>query len=483
MTTSPSKTVWLSMLACTLLLATPVLITDFPVVTDLPQHLGQVRAFFDALANPDGPYRIQWATPYLLGYLLPLLVWLVAAPQFAGVMTLVLCAALWSGAVHLLAHFYKRPVSAAVLACVPFFGTSFQWAFLSFLVGFVLFAVHLVTLERALEAPQRISRWVWLGVATLGLYATHLLWLGAGLLVALAIAAHRKAWKQTPKALLAFAPSLVLAVWSSVQVHQTFQNSTVFGLKPWERLMPEWLGLHALGSARDGVPAVLFVAFAAWLIFGAWQRRGKGEASVPLYVAGLLFLAFALFFPSRYTNTIQFESRWVSPAMAMLALGVSLPTTRLGGSVAGVLLAATSADLSLAWWHVNQEELTGLRESLEALPDNQRVMGLSYMMQSEYVDGMPFIQTFAWAQVWHGGTLNFSFSDFSVMPVVFKESRRGKWTSGLEWFPTRVKREDVMAFDAVLISGDEDVHAKVLDTPWLRPVTTEGRWRLYVPVR
>src|SRR5262245_37973151 len=50
------------------LLALPFLAVRFPPITDLPQHVAQIRLFLAALADPDGAYRIQWFTPYSAAY-------------------------------------------------------------------------------------------------------------------------------------------------------------------------------------------------------------------------------------------------------------------------------------------------------------------------------------------------------------------------------------------------------------------------------
>ena len=53
-----------------LLVLVPFFVVTFPPITDLPQHLAQVRLFGEALADPGGPIEIQWWTPYSLPYAL-----------------------------------------------------------------------------------------------------------------------------------------------------------------------------------------------------------------------------------------------------------------------------------------------------------------------------------------------------------------------------------------------------------------------------
>ena len=476
---SPTPARWFvaSAFACGLALASPALLVDFPITTDLPQHLTQVRAFLEALREPGGPYVIQWATPYLFGYLLPLLSWLVAGPLWAGKLTLAACAGLWSGSAHVLAHRLQRGVAPAVVACVPFFGASLQWGFLSFLVGFAVFTAHFLVTQRALEAPTWRGRALVL-VLSLLLYATHLLWFGAGVAVLVLQGARLRAWRPLGGALALHLPAAALAAWSTLNIHQHFTNTTVWGPLLY-RVQPGWWGLNVLGAARDGAPALLFVALVAWLLAGAWQHRGERAAfSWALVTTAALFTAFVLFFPSRYTNTVQFETRWASPALVLWALGVPAPRLRLTGALAALLLALTTADLTLAWWHVNDEELTGLEASLDAVPAQARVLGLTFMKTSAHVEGAPFLQLFAWAQVMHGGAVNFSFADFSVMPVVFKQPGH-PWTNGLEWYPERVQPGDFRFFDVALVAGDDAVQAQAAGHPLLRALTTTGHWRLY----
>ncbi len=56
--------------AVLVLAAVPILLVPIPPSTDLPQHLAQVRLFKEALAQPGGPYVIQWLAPNNLIYFL-----------------------------------------------------------------------------------------------------------------------------------------------------------------------------------------------------------------------------------------------------------------------------------------------------------------------------------------------------------------------------------------------------------------------------
>jgi hypothetical protein len=137
---------------------------------------------------------------------------------------------------------------------------------------------------------------------------------------------------------------------------------------------------------------------------------------------------------------------------------------------------------SVNWIAFERSELSGLGESLEALPQGPRLIGLSYMKDSAIVRGRPFIQVFSYAQVYRGGELNFSFADFGPSLVIYREPRRLAWTSGLEWFPERAKKSDLLSFDYALVSGDDRLHEAVRRDQTFYAVTSSGRWRLYKTV-
>ena len=145
-----------------------------------------------------------------------------------------------------------------------------------------------------------------------------------------------------------------------------------------------------------------------------------------------------------------------------------------------VVVLATYMVVTTAFWQAFEaRELSGLADSLAAIDGESRVLGLSFTETSRYVRGRPFVQVFSWAYATHGGTLNFSFGDTPMSLVVFDDAARFQWTVGLEWVPRAVQRSDFEHFDYALVGGDEPAHGTLLRFRELRPVTTEGVWRLY----
>src|SRR5262245_48052314 len=83
--------------------ALPFLVVRFPPITDLPQHVAQVRLLVETVGHPDSPYTIQWFTPYALVYSLLGAAWAVVGPLHAGRVAMLAIGFLWVTAIHLLA--------------------------------------------------------------------------------------------------------------------------------------------------------------------------------------------------------------------------------------------------------------------------------------------------------------------------------------------------------------------------------------------
>jgi hypothetical protein len=472
------------------LVAWPFLVVTLPPVADLPQHAAQLGLFSEALSG-DGPYRVQWTTPYSLAYL-PLALGRLLFGPFAGARLAVAAIAVaWAAALHLVAWRLRRPAAAAVAASVLAFNHALYWGFLPFLVGFPLFVVWSLLVDREPRPGWRPA--LLFAAGGLLLYFAHALWFAAGL-AWLAVDALLRWRGGTPwralLARLAGAGTVGVAAfgWYLSIASTSFNTPPLWVPDAWRRLLPSTWVEAAFGGLSGPLEPVVVALLAAWLAAAAWagwRQRGEGEGAAGwhrrLALAALLFAAGALLLPDKLTNTIEFNDRWLPPALALLLVAAPpLPLRRgLARAAAVTLLAVFVAFTAVAWQQAEEEELAGLMPALAALPEEPTLLGLDFVRGSRWLDRQPYLQTFAWGQVLHGGTLNFSFADFPPSPVVYDPPRHAPWTPGLEWFPQAVRREDFGWFDHVLVRAGADLHARFAAEPWLTPVTPLAPWVLY----
>jgi hypothetical protein len=473
-------------LGCAVLVAVPFLSVQFPPVADLPQHVAQVRLFWETLSNPSGPYRIQWLTPYGLAYVIVGAAWGLASPENAGRLAILVLGLLWIGAGHLLAAARGRSAAAAVLASALLFNHTLYWGFASFTVGWPVFAFWFL-----LTSGRRAHGTGWgaalgLLVAATALYFAHALWLAVGTLWFLVSSTfNRVGLRTTVLRFLSFSPLLIVAVvWYPNLAVRGFDSPTRWFTTPSSRLSASWLVEAILGGLRGPAEYLFLTALLGWVGLALYQRRRDLPAVVDreLLLAAALLACLVFLLPDWQTNTIAFAKRWAPCTLVLLLLGIPVPRWRPAvqyGAVFGLLIAVVGVT-TMAWIQFDRREYSGLAESLRALPKGPRVIGLDLARDSELVKGRPFIQAFAYAQVLRGGELNFSFADFAPSPVVYKTRRKPTWTWGLEWYPERVQRSDLDQFDYAIVNADEATHRSFTIHFEVAPaVTHEGRWRLY----
>jgi hypothetical protein len=474
--------------AAYVLVTLPFLVVRFPPITDLPQHVAQIRLLLETLGHADSPYTIQWFTPYALVYGVVGAGWAIAGPLGAGRIAMLTIGLLWVAAIHLLAARRGRSAAAATLACALFFSHIVYWGFCNFIFTWPIFVLWLV-----LTTGERARRTEWtdlvqlLGCAIL-LYTSHILWLVVAVLwLVLSGLVFRQPFRVLALRVAAVTPVLIGAgVWFPRLAERGFRSATVWVPTPLERLTPRWLLDSVMGALTGPAEPIVLGGIVIWLLAGLWQARiGRdgivGAIDREYLLAVGFFLALALFLPVKHTNTIEFAERWAPFAVIFALLALPAPAIRPSGlrAVAVGLLAFLALSTAAVWQTVEQANLTGLQAALDALPSRSRVIGLDYAGYSALLKTRPFLQTFAYAQVARGGTLNFSFAEFAPSLVVYTNRPKWPWTGGLEWFPNRVRAEDFAYFDYALINAAPELHRRLAQQFPLVPVTNGGAWRLY----
>lgn len=472
-------------LVCSLLVALPFLLVRFPPITDLPQHVAQVRLFQEAWQDPSGPYRIQWLTPYSLQYLVLAGAWAMAGPAAAGRVGMLMVGLLWVATFHLIAYARRRPPAGAALASTMFFTKTTYWGFYGFAIGWPVFALWLLlTTGRRRNDVRWLDALLAFGLGVL-LYVGHVLWLVAAVLwLAVSTVALRVPIRAALVRALGLAPVLIVtAIWYPRLSAGGFTSQTVWIVSPTGRLSFTWLVNGFLGGLQGPIEFGIVAVLALWVLLVCVQHRGSLRVvlNLGLLTAAAMFFALAFILPDQHSNTILFCLRWL-PIAGALAL-LACPPVRAGAITTRLVPLAVLALLSFTtvstWREFESEEMSGLAESLAALPEQPRVIGLDFVKHSEFVMDRPFLQTFAYAQVLHGGQLDFSFADFVPSLVVFRDLGHRRWTIGLEWFAERVLTSDLAFFDYALVNGNEAVHERFSRLFGVPPVTSQGRWRLY----
>jgi len=471
------------------LAAVPILMTPFPPATDLPQHLAQVRLFEDALRDPAGSYVVNWAAPGNLIYAVIYVFRAVLPEAWTARAVILLCVGLWIAAIHGLAARRNRSATAAIVASLLVFNQSLYWGFVNFLLGFPIFVVWFALTTRD---PDRLppKRFGLLVLTSFLLYGSHALWFAAGAAWLLAITIFKKPSART------FLLRMAVLIPCGVVALLWYPHLAAAREMAGYDVSPHWIPFSerlgsllnaAFGGIRGPAETLAFVFVYAWIALSIWRNRARLKKLTDLDLLAVpAFLSIVLLFaPHMYMNTIFFASRWFPAAMIFLLLALPAPTLnpRLLRACSLVALAAFFAATAVAWREYRTTDLVGFQEAIDRIPENSRVMGLDVIKESDILKGRPFLQLTAYAQVFKGCALNFSFARHYSGLVAFRTARKDPWTSGLDWHPERLQPSDFGYFDYVLVNGREKDHVAAAGFDELEPVTHSGPWRLYRVVK
>jgi hypothetical protein len=321
------------------------------------------------------------------------------------------------------------------------------------------------------------------------LYASHVLWflMAAVWLVVACLFTDSRRLRPAILRLSALVPiGIVAALWYPSLVAARAPVAANVGPQwfalPHERLWPPYLASSVFKGVEGALEPIFLGCVLAWIAVALYTNRGALRAGIDvrLLACAAVLMTPVLYAPELYLNTIFFSLRWL-PCVAILVV-LALPAPRLDRRV--VMLAAFTLVVGFSfmtarvWSAFERTEMTGLNAALEALPEHQRVLGLDFVKKSPLLRGRPFLQTFAYAQAMKGAELNFSWAEHGSGIVSYRERPPRRWTPGLEWVAERVREDDLRWFDYVLVNAPPEFHATIPANA-LRPVTTDGRWRLY----
>jgi hypothetical protein len=470
----------------------PFFVSHFVPATDLPQHLAQIKMYTEVISHHQPTqYAVHIFGANLLVYWLLLGNWMIFPPILAGKITILMIALFWLIAILALARVSKRSFVVA-LFCVPFiFNSSLYWGFINFLIGFPLFVLWYIYILNDVIQPPGIKKAVLTILLSLFLFFAHALWLLVALIVlGVTDIVEKIKIKNIFWQLISLTPVVIIAVvWyqklAAFRSGLGFDTAPHWFVSPLERLNPEWIVNSVFGGLRGSIEWIIFIGIIIWIVLALYANRGELWKSInkKQFAAGLVFLTIVFFAPNKYMNTISFAARWFPVAMIFIVMSIPPPKflSQFLFIYVFFFLFTFSLITTLIWHKFEANELSGLSGALQKIPENQSVLGLDLVKESNCIKGRPFLQTFAYAQVLHGGTLNFSFAEHYSGIVDLKSVQiHSSWTHGLEWSAERVKFEDFDHFDYVLVNSQVNFYPVFNSIiPVLEPITTNGRWRLY----
>lgn len=469
----------------------PLMAAEYLPLSDLPQHLAQIRLLEELLGLAPRTLDVDSLTVRLFGantlvYLPLFLISRVVPIMLAGKLTVGLILGSSVGALHWLAARRSRPALHALLAGCFLFNVALYWGFLNFLSGLPLFLWFVAWALSPAASRSRLCAWLGSSLFVFGLFLAHVFWLPCAALVVLVSLCSRQTRGSFVWHAAGFVPSGVIALmwlpWLRAFRTGTGASMAMEYVSPISaRFNVEWAVASAMGGITgpgETIVAGVLLAYGVFALVNARQRR-QPDVDLSLLLIALVLLLFTLLAPDVYFNTIMLNARFLSLTCMLLLLAIPGTLWRPACGVAAVAAAAFSVVVTCSWAMFDQDDLTGLRESLASVRGPRKLLGLDFRRQSSQFTHFPYLQIHAYFQARTGGQLNFSFAEHASSIVSYRKPPHAPWQSGLEWFPGRATRRDVELFDCVLVNATPSQHDVFSRYFHLSSPVREGFFRIY----
>lgn len=400
---------WIAFAVCLTAASVPFLAAKYLPMADLPEHAAQVavfKAFDDPCYRFDRVFEFNWATPYLLGYLI--------ARAFAAVVTVHVAIKLTVFVWVLLLPLSMRVLLLrsggdpwlSLLGFPLAFGFSFYWGFLNFGLAIALGILHIAVACDVLRRPGRRNVAALVILSFLLLIAHALM-----LIISAAVAAILSLFeiRRARFVLAAIIPALVVfgawvmfvrsvetAVHRDVVWHLGFYRATQ---------LPSIL----LSNAWDTWAAVFIAAvIATLLLLGRPRVVRDGRRWIVLAVALTLYFFAPL---SAFGSAFLFQRLAVLIAAGAL-LVVDLSARRRHLYPVLVILVITWMGVLTVRFVAFDREAREFDAVVERLPTNRRLLVFNMNAFSDAVPGPVFLHFAGYYQMRKGGLAAWSFANY-----------------------------------------------------------------------
>lgn len=427
-----------------------------PPMTDLPQHAGQVALLRDILFGQSAwseLFRINWLTPYVIGYglALPLSLFMPVVVAFKLMLSAAYVAFVWL--CILIRRHFQADARMDWLFLLPFFGFAYQWGFLTFLIAAPI-GLWFILLADRFAQRQTLPSGIALTLVGLLLLASHGLVFvfavatGGCLLLARVGLSRRLAIMLVPYVILGTFCIIYFIISRQVQAGMESSISSEFIWSSGIDRIPKAL-IFALGVNAKGIEPLVFVPTALMLFALPWLLGLRvNVANKPSWIPFVVVATIMLLVPTFALDTQFLYQRFglfLIPAYAWIFTRQAQPSMssvmRMTGTwtfpMAMVLVLAALSVHGLKAWSFWQETAE-IDAQIAKLEPNQRALTLMFDPLLSESDGAKIYGHYpAWYQAERHGLVDFNFAWFPPQIVRYRPDQLPVASPGFEWHPER----------------------------------------------
>ncbi len=474
-------------------------LSPHPPMIDVPQHAGQVALILDLISSTphwQDTFYINYFTPYLLGYGLWTLLALLMPMGIA--LKLLLTTAFW-GFVYAGRHLRRQCHADDRLDWLllpAFFGFSFKWGFLTFLMAAPLGMLFLSQVMRYSQAPA-LRTGLSLFLAGLALFFCHglvfLLCMVLGGLFALGHARSVPALMRLTMPYMALTPLAIIYYISASTNAVTQQSFKTNVLWLWDTYRAWQFMVFPVGLYAEPL-TILFGTVALFAPFLLESRlNSQRMVWIPLAVilaiwlgvphfamkTSFLYERFSLFILPFYILMFTRKQAYERPLLG----GVSSTVRSMAPGILPTL-AITFMTVNALQFVSFARESTDYEEAVSHVPDGRRVLSMIYDLDSPAAGNkLQYVNYSSWYQAEHKGTVDISAAWFAPQPVRFRSDALPVAKPRFAWEPwTLNELKGAGRYYDYFFVRWQHRPASVLESNDgcdIRHVASSGKWHIY----
>ena len=431
----------------------PVWLTEYPPMSDLPQHVGQVSILLNYEKYSD-IFRINLFTPYLLGYGLLYLVGLFVNLILAAKILLIISFTLTVVFTRRLLINIKTNTILAWLVIPVNYGFAFYYGFFTFLLVIPVLLIFLCYVFNYLDNPT-VRKGVVLTLAGIVLFFSHAILYGIGMVIS-CLLANVKHGKPGFRYMVPFILTLPVSVLWYKGILASEAGST---LTTWD------LGIFRIPqifSYTIGMEAHIYYVLIGILLYACpFLLGGRLTRKNWRWVPFIVLLSLFLFMPILLSNTLFMYERLSVILFITYLLLFDLPQKIAAYKIlmlSSFLLSWLSV-ISYAFYEFGLEQ-NDFKSIVSIMPDDKRTLSLIFKTKSNVIPDHPLYLHFTnWVQTVKGGIVDFNFANFYPQIVRFQNDKVPKVSYGFDSRPQTFdwNQHEGNMYDYYIIRSAKDV--------------------------
>jgi hypothetical protein len=432
-----------------LFLALPILIANYPPMTDMPHYEALVsilRHKNDASFYPPGLYVYNFGHPNQLFYFVAWPLSYLVGVKWACKLCIAVTVMAISGAAGRMASYLKASRWTALIVAPVALGWTFFWGLGTNLVGLATLLAMLPVLDRASEEPSGKNTLKAVGAMVLLYFAHEAMMITACVAVAIFGFVHLIKWDGFKNMLLRVAPAAAGTVmwYAQLQYQKHLMSKVHFVLgttyTPFKQNLTTLPGV-LLGTHQQ---APVFIVFGLGVLtavtFAVTSRQGKIPWKSPrvllhrwrFQLFGLALLVAYFVMPMTINGATLVNQRFLAPSYAVLVLACAAGGALTAPRLAKIFASVMPIGSLLMVWPEFADAHRSYTELDTLLPLIEKNSSICQLELGTSTAGRVFSAASGGtrAVAVRGGRICYTFTDSTISPVMV--NKQYQWNESLE---------------------------------------------------